>query len=77
MMNTNVSGNIEGVLSRSVMKQIMAGSAGNNIYCYSTRTNQQYECNSSVYLEDCLDGCIGAFGDDCQGCAEFARVSYA
>jgi hypothetical protein len=73
-VNTNISGNIEGVLSRSAMKKIIAGSGGGNIYCHSG--NFQHECSSND-LTTCLDGCVGAFGDDCQGCAEFPKVYFA
>lgn len=62
------------VLGRSEMKKIIAGSGGGNIYCHSG--NFQHECSSND-LTVCLDGCVGAFGDNCQGCAEFPRVNYA
>jgi hypothetical protein len=49
MMHSNISGNIEGVLSRSEMKGIMAG-AGNQVYIKC--------CN-------CLNGSCEGWVSDC------------
>jgi len=64
-----IKGNMEGVLTRSEMKSI---TAGGNIYCHSG--NVQIQCSDNN-LEDCLDACVWAFGDNCQGCAQFFKIA--
>jgi hypothetical protein len=66
-MNTSILSNIEGVLSRSAMKSIMAGRGG-NIYCKGDGV--QRLCNEGS-LTDCLDDCADTYGTGCDGCAEF------
>jgi hypothetical protein len=66
-MNTSILSNMEGVLSRSEMKSIIAGDGG-NIYCNGP--SGQYKCEEGD-LFDCVDDCADTHGTDCNGCAEF------
>jgi hypothetical protein len=64
MMNSNVSGNIEGILSRREMKGIKAGFGGNmcHVYCCDSNGN----CTSSGTANPDLDGTTN---EECQSSA--------